>query len=50
MGEISADGIEDAGLVARGGPTLLIDGGEAAQGYTKGKAPLPPALSQPIKI
>ena len=38
MGEISAGGIEDAGLVACGGLALLIDGGEAAQGNAEGKA------------
>ena len=38
MGEISGGGIEDDGLVAGGGLSVVIDGSEAAQGDTEGKA------------
>ena len=38
MGEISGSWIEDAGLIARGGLALLIDGGKAAESDTEGKA------------
>jgi hypothetical protein len=38
MGEISVSGIKDAGLSAGGGLSVVINGGETAQGNAKGKA------------